>query len=266
MPNELKPYFIASCSCGNDSMAMVWELIDKMFPLDEVVRYNNGMDFECIDRLWEKVKEHCEPRGIKCTELKPQTPFLEKMFDIKVKNKDGSGYHNGYSWCGGTCRWGTTEKQIALDKYCESKNAWVYVGIAADEWNRIPDKPYKLHPLKTWGYTQADCLEINRQNGIEWLEKTPRTESGYIDLYTILDRVSCWCCANKNAWELWNMWYYLPNYWERLKEMQSRIEMPMKNFKNNKFGEYGNVFDLEKVFESGYVPKHRNRRANDEQR
>lgn len=251
-------YYIASCSCGNDSMAMVWELIRRGCPLHEVVRYNNGMDFECIDRLWEKVKAKCEPLGIKCTELEPQEPFLYKMFDKIVKNKDGSGYHNGYAWCGGSCRWGTTDKLICLDRYCEAiENVVVYVGIASDETHRTPDKPYKLHPLKEWGYTQAGCLEINRQNGIEWLEKTPRTESGYIDLYTILDRVSCWCCANKNAWELWNMWYYLPNYWERLKEMQSRIEMPMKKLCNQKFGEYGNIFELEKVFEIGYVPKHK---------
>ena len=68
--------------------------------------------------------------------------------------------------------------------------------------------------------------------------------------------MSCWCCANKNKWELYNIWYYLPQYWNGLKEMQSKIEMPMKNFKNKKFGEHGNIFDLEKVFESGYVPKH----------
>jgi hypothetical protein len=41
--------------------------------------------------------------------------------------------------------------------------------------------------------------------------------------------------------------------------MQTKIDMPMKKFKNNKFGEYGNVFDLEKLFESGYVPIHRKR-------
>ena len=254
-------YYIASCSCGNDSMAMVWELIRRGYPLNEVIRYNNGMDFECIDGLWIKVKEKCEPLGIKCTELKPEIPFLDKMFDMPVKYRDGSGYHNGFAWCGGACRWGTSEKKGVLDKYCEAiDDVVVYVGIASDETHRTPDKPYKVHPLKEWGYTQADCLEINRQNGIEWLEKTPRTESGYIDLYTVLDRVSCWCCANKNLWELYNMWYYLPNYWEGLKQMQSRIERPMKNFKNNKFGEYGNVFELEKVFESGFVPKHRNKK------
>jgi hypothetical protein len=238
-------------------MAMVWELIRRGEPLNEVVRYNNGMDFECIDRLWEKVKAKCEPLGIKCTELKPKNDFLYDMLERPKTKRNGEKVW-GDGWCGGACRWGTFEKIATLNKYALDKNAIVYIGLALDETKRIAELEwYKRSPLADWGYTQEDCLKINRQNGIEWLEKTPRTESGYIDLYSILDRVSCWCCANKNLWELYNMWYYLPNYWERLKQMQSRIEMPMKNFKNNKFGEYGNVFDLEKVFKSGFVPKHK---------
>lgn len=259
-------YYIASCSCGNDSMAMVYELIRRKEPLNEVVRYNNGMDFECIDRLWEKVKEKCEPLGIKCTELKPKNDFLFDMHERPKTKRNGEKVF-GDGWCGGACRWGTFEKIATLNKYALDKNAIVDVGFAIDEPKRILDLEwYKRSPLADWGYSQKDCLEINRQNGVQWLEKTPRTESGYIDLYTILDRVSCWCCANKNAWELWNMWYYLPQYWERLKEMQSKIDMPMKKFKNKKFGEYGNVFELEKIFESGYVPKHRKRSdTNDKQ-
>ena len=250
-------YYIASCSCGNDSMAMVYELVKRNYPLNEVIRYNNGMDFSCIDVLWGKIKKLCEPKGIICTELHPEKTFEYTMFEQPHKGKHDGVIRYGYGWCGGFCREGTRQKKEILDKYCESKNALVYVGIAYDEKNRTADKPYKLHPLKDWKLEQTDCLEINRQNGVEWLEPTPITESGYIDLYTILDRVSCWCCANKNAWELYNIWKYLPNYWEKLKEMQSKIEMPMKKFSNKKFGEYGNVFALEKVFESGYIPKHR---------
>jgi hypothetical protein len=146
-----------------------------------------------------------------------------------------------------------------LDKYCESKNAIVYVGIASNEINRIPDKEYKIHPLKVWKMNEKDCLHLNRLNGIEWLEQTDSGE--WVGLYDILDRVSCFCCANKNQWELYNIWKYFPNtYWQRLKDMQARLDMPMKKFKNKKFGEYGNIFDLEKVFESGYVPKHRKKK------
>lgn len=255
-------YFIASVSCGNDSMAMVYELIRREYPLNELIRYNNGMDFSCIDRLWDNLKELCEPRGIKCTELHPDQTFEYTMFEQPHKGKNDGVIRYGYGWCGGFCREGTRQKKLILDRYCKAiENVVVYVGIAADETHRTPDKPYKVHPLKEWGYTQNDCLEINRCNGIAWLEETTATESGLIDLYTILDRVSCWCCANKNQWELYNMWkYFRDTYWQALKDMQSKLRMPMKKFKNNEFGEYGNVFDLEKVFESGYVPKRRGKR------
>ena len=35
----------------------------------------------------------------------------------------------------------------------------------------------------------------------------------------------------------------------RMKELQSKIDRPMKKFQNKQYGFYGNVFDMEKVFE-----------------
>ena len=195
-------------------MAMVYELIRRGEPLNEVVRYNNGMDFDCVDELWEKVKSYCEPKSIKCTELRPKNHFFYDMLERPKTKKNGKKVF-GDGWCGGACRWGTFEKIYTLNKYALKKNAIVYVGLASDELTRISQLEwYKRSPLADWGYTQADCLKINRQNGIQWLEKTDKTESGYIDLYSILDRVSCWCCANKNQWELYNIWYYFPKNWE----------------------------------------------------
>lgn len=40
----------------------------------------------------------------------------------------------------------------------------------------------------------------------------------------------------------------MPEYWEKLKDLQSKTDRPMKKFCNKKYGEYGNVFDMEKVF------------------
>ena len=90
--------------------------------------------------------------------------------------------------------------------------------------------------------TEADCLRYCAERGFTW-------DEGGVDLYAILDRVSCWCCANKNRKELKNMYLYLPEYWERLKTLQARLERPMKRFKSKRHGEYGNVFDMERVFE-----------------
>lgn len=52
-------------------------------------------------------------------------------------------------------------------------------------------------------------------HGFDWNENGVR-------LYEILDRVSCWCCANKNLKELKNYYKFLPEYWEKLKRLQVR--------------------------------------------
>lgn len=90
--------------------------------------------------------------------------------------------------------------------------------------------------------TESDCLNYCRANGIKWLENG-------IDLYDILDRVSCWCCGNKNQWELYNMWKFLPNYWDKICDLQRKIKRPFKQTYT--------IFDLQKRFENGYIPKRR---------
>lgn len=174
-------WHIASVSWGKDSLAMLLMLIAKGYPLNEVVFYDTGMEFEAIYHF----------------------DMLERPVCSKQK-----GTHQGYGWCGGLCRWGTTGKLKAIDRYAEARDAMVYVGIAADETPRLEKerKPYKLHPLAEWGMTEADALAYCYENGFSWLE-------GTIRLYDVLDRVSCWCCCNKNLRELRNMCIYLPEYW-----------------------------------------------------
>lgn len=242
-------YFISSCSNGKDSLAMTYRLIEEKRPLDEIIFYDTGMEFSPIYHNWDKLKKRAESAGIKCTLLNPECPFTYTMIDKPV-NVGKANEHRGYAWCGGVCRWGTTEKLKALDKYCEERYAICYVGLAADEPERLSKerKAYKKFPLAEWRMTEKDCLDFCRKRDIGW------KESG-IDLYDILDRVSCWCCGNKNLWELYNIWKYLPHYWERLKALQTEIERPFKK-------EYS-IFALEEKFRNGYIPIHRTRKKVD---
>ena len=41
-------YYIASVSFGKDSLAMLLNLIKKKYPLNEVIFYDTGMEFQCI--------------------------------------------------------------------------------------------------------------------------------------------------------------------------------------------------------------------------
>lgn len=221
--------YIANVSFGKDSLAMLLMLMEKGYPLDEVVFYDTGKEFQAIYSLRDKVKPLLAAHGIAYTELKPTKPFDYMMFEHKTKSGK-----TGYGWCGGRCRWGTAYKVSALDKH--SKGGHVYVGIAADETRRLQKDygPSKSFPLADWGMTERDCLDYCHAKGYRW------DENG-VELYAILDRVSCWCCRNKNLRELKGIYLHLPDYWEKLKAMQALLPAPMK-------GEGKSVFDLERRF------------------
>lgn len=224
---------IASVSFGKDSLAMLLRLLEENKPLDEVVFYDTGMEFKAIYNIRDKVVEILKDKNIKFTELKPKCNFEYCMFEKPVK-VGKPNEHKGYSWCGGRCRWGTMEKISTIEKYCE--NVYKYVGIAVDEPLRLQKerKGNKLFPLEEWNMTEKDCLQYCYDKGFNWLEDD-------VELYSILDRVSCWCCANKNLKELENYYLYLPTYWEKLKQLQSKTDRP---FKYNKY----TIFDLEQKF------------------
>ena len=194
---------IASVSFGKDSLAMLLLILEKNMPLDEVVFYDTGMEFKAIYEIMEKVKKMLDEAGIAFKRLEPEKPFEWFMFEKPVNGKNG--FHLGYSWCGGVCRWGTTAKTKAIDAYC-GKN-FQYIGIASDEPKRIEKerKPEKILPLVDWGMTEKDCLEYCYERGFYW------EENGF-KLYDVLDRVSCWCCKNKNLKELRNYYQKLPEY------------------------------------------------------
>lgn len=233
--------YIASVSFGKDSLAMLLSLLSREEKLDEVIFYDTGMEFKSIYDIRDKIIVLLKERNIKYTELKPKYSFEYMMFDKPVKHRNGT-YSNGYSWCGGRCRWGTTEKNKTISKYLKKnygEDYKEYVGIAYDEQNRIKNNEHKLYPLIDLNMTERDCLKFCHSQGYYW-------EEDGIRLYDVLDRVSCWCCANKNLKELRNYYKYLPKYWNKLKVFQEKTDRP---FKNNKY----TIFDLEKRFESEII-------------
>lgn len=111
------------------------------------------------------------------------------------------------------------------------------MGLARDEPKRFEKEwhPHRILPLNDWGITEAEALAYCYERGFDWREEG-------IALYSILDRVSCWNCGNKNLKELYNMYRYLPEYWQKLKELQAGTDRPYRR----KTGE--TIFDLEVRF------------------
>jgi hypothetical protein len=221
---------------------MILKLLELNYPLDEIVYFDIGAEFESIYQNKQRVKELSQNRDILFTELKPKQDFFYLMLEKPVTKRTGQK-QLGYKWCGGLCRWGTTLKLNAIkenNKKYGNEFIVEYVGIAVDEQERLLrervkrcENRLKLYPLAEWGMTEKDCLNYCYSKGFSW------NENG-IELYKVLDRVSCWCCRNKNLKELENMFLFLPDYWKKLKELQSKIDIPFKD-------KYS-VFDLEKRF------------------
>ena len=147
------------------------------------------------------------------------------MSDLLLRR---GGQQFGYSWCGGLCRWGTDSKQSTIKKYYETIQDDIveYVGIASDETSRIERAVAKGQrlPLVDFNMTESDALQYCYKKGFNWLENG-------VELYSILDRVSCWCCKNNNLKELRNIYHFLPEYWDKLKRMQSLTSFPYKDYR-----------------------------------
>lgn len=231
--------YIASVSFGKDSLAMLLRLLEEKYPLDEVVYFDIGVEFDSIRANAERIIPILTARGIQMTVLKPKDEFLYTMTEKPVKKRNGT-CQKGYKWCGGNCRWGTTLK---LDAIAENNKKYgdeaivEYVGVAADERNRINRQRngnrVKIYPLVEWDMSEKDCLDYCYSHGWHW------NENGY-ELYDLLDRLSCWCCRNKNLQELRNIYHYLPEVWQKLKDLQDKVHMPYKDGKT--------IHDLEMRF------------------
>lgn len=207
---------IVQFSGGKDSTAMINKMLEMDIQIDEVVFFDGGWEFDSVYKNIDTYNDKMAHLGIPFTILKPSKDFDWFAFEKEVHHKNGT-VSNGYSWCGGMCRWGTTEKLKALERYCKGNVEWV--GIASDETDRLikTRKGIKKFLLAELGMTEAQALENCYQHGVEYIEDG-------VKLYDILDRGSCFCCGNKNLKELRGMYTTLPKYWERLKHMQSKTD------------------------------------------
>lgn len=56
--------YIASCSFGKDSLAMILKLLENKYPLDEVVYFDIGGEFNSIYKNKELIKEKLNSSGV----------------------------------------------------------------------------------------------------------------------------------------------------------------------------------------------------------
>lgn len=79
--------YIASCSFGKDSLAMVLRLIEKDYPLDEVIFFDTGMEFQAIYNNVVKLSKILLDKKIKFSILKDKHSFEFNAFHREVHKK-----------------------------------------------------------------------------------------------------------------------------------------------------------------------------------
>ena len=203
---EKKPLHIVSLSGGKDSTAMLLRMLDEGWPVDEVIFCDTGLEFEAMYQHIDKLEQRI---GMQITRLKADKPFEYYFLEHSPKRKNPVlADKKGFSWAGPRNRWCTAIlKTRLIDRHLKelSKEHEIiqYIGIAADEPQRVRDLRY---PLVEWGMTEADCLAYCKERGFDW--------NG---LYDIFSRVSCWCCPLQSYDELRKLRRHFPDKWEQLR-------------------------------------------------
>lgn len=216
-------YHVVSFSGGKDSTAMLLRMIELGYHIDEVVFCDTTMEFPGMIRHVEKVKKVVEAAGIKFVTLRSQHNFEYYLAEVDVPNRRKDSDHYGvpgYGWPSHKIRWCTKHLKLELIKkhfkeLTAEHNLIQYVGIAADEDYRMERKgnqnPNHRHPLRDWGWTEADAMSYCREKGYDWE-----------GLYEIFNRVSCWCCPLQAYSELRKLRRLFPDLWQKLLEMDAK--------------------------------------------
>lgn len=210
-------YHVAMLSGGKDSTAVVLRMIELGYHLDEVISCDTTMEFPAMLRHVEKIKKVVEGAGIKFTTLRAEKNFEYYLSEVDVPNRKPTSKHfgvPGYGWPSFKIRWCTKHLKLELisnylKELREKYEVIQYIGIAADEDYRMErannQDPTHRHPLRDWGWTEADAMQYCRVKGYDWE-----------GLYDVFHRVSCWCCPLQQYAELRNLRRHFPDLWQEL--------------------------------------------------
>lgn len=204
-------------SGGKDSTAMCLMALEKGERIDDIVFVDTGMEFA---EMYEHLDKFESYTGRKITRLRGEKTFEYMMFDY-LKTKGRHKGERGYGWPHATRRWCTSHLKLdVLDKYDKQfgESNVHHIAYGFDEYRRYKEKlhdPNFRYPLVEWKVTEAKALKYCYDKGFDW--------GG---LYQQFSRVSCWCCPLQSNKDLFMLFTFHPEKWERLKEMDSKSVFP----------------------------------------
>ena len=212
-------YHVASFSGGKDSTAMVLLLLEKKYPLDEVLFCDTTVEFPAMYRHIDRIRPIIEGHGVKFTTLRGKKSFEEYMLRHVYTSRKGVT-KQGYTWPDMGARWCTRALKIRpIDNYLKTlpKNTLQYIGLASDESARLQRKNNQnqnhRHPLVVWGMTEADCLDYCYMRGYDWE-----------GLYDHFARASCFLCPFQRLDALRALRRHYPDLWSYMLDIDSKSE------------------------------------------
>lgn len=218
---------VLSLSYGKDSLACLGAIEQLGLPLDRIIHAEVWatdtipadlppmMDFKAkadaiIKERWGITVEHINTQTYEHYFYKVIGDKAIKQREERIRNLEKLGkahnYHNliyGFPFQRGA--WCNSKLKLAALSRGQPKNAVVYIGIAADEPNRLHRlTETKRSPLVEAGWSEAMCRE--------WCEKNDLLSP----IYTNSARGGCWFCHNQSIEQLRLLRRNYPHLWELL--------------------------------------------------
>lgn len=214
---------VVSFSGGKDSTAMLLMMVEKNYPIDQIVNVDTGYEFEEVYQNIEKVSQYIKPLTIDTIKID-----FDYWFKDHIKTKGKHKGEKGYGWPDFRNRWCTRLKLSAIahlitnkeydPKYsgCPKYTVNEYVGITYDEKDRCKDK---IYPLVEWKITSSQALQYCYDKGFNW--------GG---LYEDFTRLSCYICPLQRIAELKLVYDKYPKCWDRIKELDTHSKRDFKHY------------------------------------
>lgn len=210
--------YIASCSFGKDSLAMIIKIKELGLPLDEVIYCDIRFDDEPCSGEMPLMKEFIpkaekilkDKFNIEVKHLTYKRTFKEQFYTIKQKGKHiGDNYGFPYvigSWCNSRL------KIEPIRKYLKEIDDDIiqYVGIAYDEPIRYERLNHKTHIALLYD------LKITEEEALKICKKYDLVSP----IYKTSFRGGCWFCPKQSIKQLENLYRNYPDLWNILKNME----------------------------------------------
>lgn len=253
---------IFNLSFGKDSMSTLLLAIEQGIQIDHVmycdIRFSDEISgehplmSEWIPEAEERLKQLF---GITVDHAYSGVSFEEQFYKVKQKGSHvGDRYGFPFvvgAWCNSRLKLRAISKYLAQ---FANEEITQFVGIAYDEparWERMLKKQTDFRKYRSLlveqKLTEQDAFEICKR--YDFLSPVYSLDGIY--------RGGCWFCPKQCLSDLHSFWNTYPDLWQKLRDMELDS--------HNTFKPNCTLAELQSLFESGYVPVRKKKRATEKQ-